>query len=136
MPATRPPSPETSADHDATEKPSRTGLPYGIFELAFGDANGIKSSDRGNLAYRFINTWVQLLDEQSRAGRVLSPQGSRAATSPSSSCSSGSSMPSRDERRLETELWRGVRHRHCESRREQLPPSAYRYRASRRLCKL
>ena len=36
-----------------------------------------------------------------------------------------------DERRLETELWRGVRHRHCESCREQLPPSAY--RASRRL---
>ena len=38
-----------------------------------------------------------------------------------------------DERRLETEPWRGVRHRHCESRREQLPPSAYRYRASCRL---
>ena len=37
------------------------------------------------------------------------------------------------ERRLETEPWRGVRHRHCESRREQLPPSAYRYRASCRL---
>ena len=37
------------------------------------------------------------------------------------------------ERRLETEPWRGVRHRHCESCREQLPPSAYRYRASRRL---
>ena len=37
------------------------------------------------------------------------------------------------ERRLETEPWRGVRHRHCESRRQQLPPSAYRYRASRRL---
>ena len=28
------------------------------------------------------------------------------------------------ERRLETEPWRGVRHRHCESCREQLPPSA------------
>ena len=27
----------------------------------------------------------------------------------------------------------GVRHRHCESCREQLPPSAYRYRASYRL---
>ncbi len=26
-----------------------------------------------------------------------------------------------------------MRHRHCESRREQLPPSAYRYRASCRL---
>ena len=26
------------------------------------------------------------------------------------------------ERRLETEPWRGVRHRHCESRRQQLPP--------------
>ena len=26
-----------------------------------------------------------------------------------------------------------VRHRHCESRRKQLPPSAYRHRASRRL---
>ena len=26
-----------------------------------------------------------------------------------------------------------MRHRHCESCREQLPPSAYRYRASRRL---
>ena len=37
------------------------------------------------------------------------------------------------ERRLETEPWRGVRHRHCESCREQLPPSAYRHRASRRL---
>ena len=37
------------------------------------------------------------------------------------------------ERRLETEPWRGVRHRHCESCREQLPPSAYRYRVSRRL---
>ena len=37
------------------------------------------------------------------------------------------------ERRLETEPWRGVRHRHGESRREQLPPSAYRHRASRRL---
>ena len=37
------------------------------------------------------------------------------------------------ERRLETEPWRGVRHRHCKSRRQQLPPSAYRYRASRRL---
>ena len=37
------------------------------------------------------------------------------------------------ERRLETEPWRGVRHRHCESCREQLPPSAYRYRASYRL---
>ena len=37
------------------------------------------------------------------------------------------------ERRLETEPRRGVRHRHCESRRQQLPPSAYRYRASRRL---
>ena len=40
------------------------------------------------------------------------------------------------ERRLETEPRRGVRHRHCESCREQLPPSAYRYRASCRLCKL
>ena len=39
------------------------------------------------------------------------------------------------ERRLETEPRRGVRHRHCESRREQLPPSAYRYRASCRLYK-
>ena len=29
-----------------------------------------------------------------------------------------------------------MRHRHCESRRQQLPPSAYRYRASRRLYKL
>ena len=38
-----------------------------------------------------------------------------------------------DERRLETEPWRGVRHRHSESRRQQLPPSAYRYRASCRL---
>ena len=38
-----------------------------------------------------------------------------------------------DERRLETGLRRGVRHRHRESRRQQLPPSAYRYRASRRL---
>ena len=37
------------------------------------------------------------------------------------------------ERRLETEPQRGVRHRHCESCREQLPPSAYRHRASRRL---
>ena len=37
------------------------------------------------------------------------------------------------ERRLEAGLWRGVRHRHCESRREQLPPSAYHHRASRRL---
>ena len=37
------------------------------------------------------------------------------------------------ERRLETEPWRGVRHRHCESRRKRLPPSAYRYRVSRRL---
>ena len=37
------------------------------------------------------------------------------------------------ERRLETEPRRGVRHRHCESCREQLPPSAYRYRASCRL---
>ena len=37
------------------------------------------------------------------------------------------------ERRLETEPWRGVRHRHGESRRQQLPPSAYRHRASRRL---
>ena len=26
------------------------------------------------------------------------------------------------ERRLETEPWRGVRHRQCESRRQQLPP--------------
>ncbi len=41
-----------------------------------------------------------------------------------------------DERRLETGLWHGVRHRHSESRREQLPPSAYRYRASCRLYKL
>ena len=44
------------------------------------------------------------------------------------------------ERRLETGPRRGVRHRHCESRRQQLPPSAYRYRASCRLytqaCKL
>ena len=40
------------------------------------------------------------------------------------------------ERRLETEPRRGVRHRHCESCREQLPPSAYRYRASCRLYKL
>ena len=40
------------------------------------------------------------------------------------------------ERRLETEPRRGVRHRHCESRRQQLPPSAYRYRASCRLYKL
>ena len=39
------------------------------------------------------------------------------------------------ERRLETEPWRGVRHRHCESRRKRLPPSAYRYRASCRLYK-
>ena len=38
-----------------------------------------------------------------------------------------------DERRLETEPRRGVRHRHCESRRQQLPPFAYRHRASRRL---
>ena len=38
-----------------------------------------------------------------------------------------------DERRLETGLGRGVRHQHRESRRQQLPPSAYRYRASRRL---
>ena len=37
------------------------------------------------------------------------------------------------ERRLETEPRREVRHRHCESRRQQLPPSAYRYRASCRL---
>ena len=37
-----------------------------------------------------------------------------------------------DERRLEAEPRRGVRHRHRESRREQLPPSAYRHRASRR----
>ena len=28
-----------------------------------------------------------------------------------------------DERRLETELWRGVRHRHCESRRETTTPT-------------
>ena len=41
-----------------------------------------------------------------------------------------------DERRLETEPRRGVRHRHGESCREQLPPSAYRHRASRRLYKL
>ena len=40
------------------------------------------------------------------------------------------------ERRLETELRRGVRHRHGESRRQQLPPIAYRHRASRRLYKL
>ena len=39
------------------------------------------------------------------------------------------------ERRLETEPWRGVRHRHGESRRKRLPPSAYRYRASCRLYK-
>ena len=38
-----------------------------------------------------------------------------------------------DERRLETEPRRGVKHRHRESRRQQLPPSAYRHRASRRL---
>ena len=36
-------------------------------------------------------------------------------------------------RKLETGLRGGVRHRHCESRRQQLPPSAYRNRASRRL---
>ena len=44
-----------------------------------------------------------------------------------------SRSPKDTERRLETGLWRGVRHRHCESRRKQLPPSAYRYRASCRL---
>ena len=38
-----------------------------------------------------------------------------------------------DERRLETGLWRGVRHRYRESRRQQLPPIAYRHRASCRL---
>ena len=37
------------------------------------------------------------------------------------------------ERRLATGLRRGVRHRHSESRRQQLPPIAYRYRASCRL---
>ena len=41
-----------------------------------------------------------------------------------------------DERCLETGLWHGVRHRHSESCRQQLPPSAYRYRASCRLYKL
>ena len=40
-----------------------------------------------------------------------------------------------DERRLETGLRRGVRHRHRESRRQPLPPIAYRYRASCRLYK-
>ena len=38
-----------------------------------------------------------------------------------------------DERRMDAGLRRGVRHRHRESRRQQLPPSAYRYRASCRL---
>ena len=38
-----------------------------------------------------------------------------------------------DERRLETEPRRGVRHRLGESGRQQLPPSSYRHRASRRL---
>ena len=41
-----------------------------------------------------------------------------------------------DERRLESESWRGVRHRpRAKAHRERLPPSAYRHRASRGLCK-
>ena len=36
-------------------------------------------------------------------------------------------------RPYKTGLWRGVRHRHRESRRQQLPPNVYRYRASCRL---
>ena len=36
-------------------------------------------------------------------------------------------------KRLETEPWRGLRHRHRESRRQQLLPTSYRHRASRRL---
>ena len=38
-----------------------------------------------------------------------------------------------DERRLETEPWRGVRHRHRRKPPGTATPSAYRHRASRRL---
>ena len=61
------------------------------------------------------------------------PPGAKATEHPPDPIGGAPVLDPTDERRLETEPRRGVRHRHRESRRQQLPPSAYRHRASRRL---